>query len=85
MASANHFVADRVRELLAKCLDVDPEKVTPSARLVDDLRADSLDNIELCMDAEEEFDVQITDEEAENIVTVADAVALIECKLAEVA
>ena len=65
---------DRVREIIIEQLGVDPEKVTPEASFVDDLGADSLDTVELVMAFEEEFDLEIPDEEAEKITMVKDAV-----------
>jgi len=62
-------------------LDVEPEKVTPSASFVDDLGADSLDLVELIMRIEEELEIEIPDEDAEQIVTVDDAVKYIEAHL----
>jgi acyl carrier protein len=61
-------------------LNVDSEEVTPEASFVEDLRADSLDMVELSMAFEEEFQVDIPDEDAEKIKTVQDAVAYIEEK-----
>ncbi|MBR2338215.1 MAG: acyl carrier protein, partial [Clostridia bacterium] len=59
-------------------LDIDPETITPTSSLIDDLHADSLDIVELVMDMEQEFDVEIPDEEIEKMRTVADVVAYIE-------
>jgi acyl carrier protein len=61
-------------------LEVSDEEVTPEASFVDDLGADSLDTVELIMAFEEEFDLEIPDEDAEKIGTVADAVNYIEAK-----
>ena len=58
-------------------LDADPEKVTEKASFIDDLGADSLDNVELVMAFEEEFDIEIPDDAAEHIQTVGDAVKFI--------
>jgi acyl carrier protein len=71
-------VFERVQEVVANELGVDTEKVTPDAEFVDDLNADSLDLVELIMKLEEEFDITISDEEAEKIVKVSDAVDFIE-------
>jgi acyl carrier protein len=71
----------RVKEVVAKNLEVDLDKVTDSASFVDDLGADSLDQVELVMAFEEEFNVEIPDELAEKIITVADAVKHINEKL----
>lgn len=71
---------DRVKKVVVEQLDVNEEEVTPTAAFVDDLGADSLDVVELVMGLEEEFDVEIPDEDAEKITTVADAVSYIEEK-----
>ncbi len=67
-------VADRVKEIIVEQLGVSAEQVTDGASFVDDLRADSLDTVELVMALEEEFDLEIPDDEAEKIKTVGDAV-----------
>ena len=67
-------VADRVKEIIVEQLGVSPEQVIETASFVDDLRADSLDTVELVMALEEEFDLEIPDEEAEKIATVGDAI-----------
>ena len=64
----------RVREIIINELGVEPEKVTDDASFVDDLGADSLDTVELVMAFEEEFGLDIPDEEAERMRTVGDAV-----------
>ena len=71
---------DRVKKVVVEQLEVGEEEVTPSASFVDDLGADSLDQVELIMAFEEEFDLEIPDEEAEKITTVADAVNYIDEK-----
>ncbi|PXW92560.1 acyl carrier protein [Streptohalobacillus salinus] len=65
---------DRVKKIVVDRLDVEEDKVTMEASFKDDLEADSLDVVELVMELEDEFDMEIADEEAENIKTVADAV-----------
>lgn len=67
-------VFDRVKAIIVDRLDVDEEKVTLEASFKDDLEADSLDVVELVMELEDEFDMEIADEEAEKINTVGDAV-----------
>ena len=67
-------IEQRVRKVILESLDVKEEEVVPSASLVDDLRADSLDAVELVMALEEEFEIEIPDEEAEKIKTVQDAI-----------
>ena len=70
--------AAKVKEIIINELGVDPEKVTPEASFVDDLGADSLDSVELVMAFEEEFTIDIPDEDAEQMRTVGEAVAYIE-------
>jgi acyl carrier protein len=76
---ASHI--DRIQTLLVEELGVDRHQVLPTARLLDDLHADSLDRIELIMRCEEEFDIRIDDPEAEACCTVADIVALVDRKV----
>ena len=71
-------VADRVKSIIVEQLGVDAEEVTPTASFTDDLGADSLDIVELVMAFEEEFGLEIPDEEAEKIATVQDATDYIE-------
>ena len=63
-------IEDKVKKIIAEKLSVDMEEVIPEASFVDDLGADSLDLVELIMSMEEEFDVEISDEDAEKITTV---------------
>ena len=65
---------DRVKKVVVEQLDVNEDEVTPTASFVDDLGADSLDVVELVMGLEEEFDVEIPDEDAEKITTVQNAI-----------
>lgn len=67
-------IEDKVKEIIAKQLQVDISQVTSEASFVDDLGADSLDTVELVMAFEEEFDIEIPDEHAEKIRTVQDAI-----------
>jgi len=69
---------ERVKEIIVDQLDVDEADVTLEASFRDDLEADSLDVVELVMELEDEFDLEIADEEAENINTVGDVVNFIE-------
>lgn len=69
---------DKVKDIIVDRLGVDAEKVTPEASFKDDLGADSLDIAELVMELEDEFDMEIPDEDAEKINTVGDAVKYIE-------
>ena len=71
---------ERVKKVVVEQLEVSEDEVTPEASFVDDLGADSLDTVELIMAFEEEFDLEIPDEDAEKIATVADAVNYIESK-----
>ncbi|MGW8318870.1 MAG: acyl carrier protein [Candidatus Promineifilaceae bacterium] len=67
----------RVREIIVELLGVDEEQVVPDARFREDLEADSLDLVELIMAFEEEFEGEISDEEAQKITTVGEAVSYI--------
>jgi acyl carrier protein len=71
-------IYQKVVDIIVEELAVDPEEVTPNASFIDDLGADSLDVVELIMAFEEEFDIEIPDEDAESIQTVQDAVDYIE-------
>lgn len=76
-------VTDRVDAMIVEHLATDKAKVTPDASLIDDLLADSLDIIELAMMFEEEFHVQISDDEADSLHLVSDCHKMIEAKTAE--
>lgn len=71
---------DRVKKVIVEQLDVSEEEVQPTASFVEDLGADSLDVVELVMGLEEEFDIEIPDEDAEKIGRVQDAVKYIDEK-----
>jgi len=71
-------VSQRLKKILVDQLGVDESEVVPSASFVDDLNADSLDLVELIMSLEEEFKLQISDEDAEKITTVQEAEEYIE-------
>jgi acyl carrier protein len=75
-------VNDRVRAIIAEQLGVKLEEVTDAASFIEDLGADSLDTVELVMALEEEFGIEIPDEDAEKMVTVGDAIKYIEQKAA---
>ncbi len=75
-------VEDKIKSIIAEQLGVKVEEVTPQASFIDDLGADSLDTVELIMALEEEFNVEIPDEDAEKMTTVADAIRYIEAKAA---
>jgi acyl carrier protein len=73
-------VGEKVKDIIAKQLGVDADKVIPEASFVEDLGADSLDTVELVMAFEEAFNIEIPDEDAEKILKVQDAVTYIENK-----
>jgi acyl carrier protein len=70
-------VEEKVQKIVAEKLSVEPSEVLPEASFVDDLGADSLDLVELIMAMEEAFDIEISDEEAEKLQTVQDAIEYI--------
>lgn len=70
-------IEDKVKKIIAEKLDVDIGDVVPEASLIDDLGADSLAIVELIMTMEEEFDIEVPDEDAEKLATVKEAVAYI--------
>tara|TARA_B100001123_G_scaffold231243_1_gene259881 strand:+ start:155 stop:394 length:240 start_codon:yes stop_codon:yes gene_type:complete len=75
-------VSQKVKKMVAEHLGVEEAKVTEEANFIDDLGADSLDTVELVMAFEEEFGSEISDSEAEKILTVGDAIKFIESKAA---
>ncbi|MFN4032326.1 MAG: acyl carrier protein [Fimbriimonadales bacterium] len=77
----NPEIYERVQKVIVEQLGVDENAVTPEASFVDDFNADSLDLVELVMAFEQEFDVSISEEESEQVRTVADAVRLLTEKL----
>ena len=78
LGGLNGAVADKVKSIIVEQLGVDEEEVTPDASFVDDLGADSLDTVELVMAFEEEFGIEIPDEDAEKITRVKEAIDYIE-------
>lgn len=70
-------IKDQVKEIIVEQLGVDPEKLTDDAKFIEDLGADSLDTVELVMTFEEKFGVEVPDEDAEKLKSVADVVAYI--------
>jgi acyl carrier protein len=68
---------DRVKEIIVEQLGVEEDDVNPGAKFIEDLGADSLDTVELVMAFEEEFNLEIPDEDAEKIATVGDAISYI--------
>lgn len=73
---------EKVKSIIAEQLGVKAEEVTPEASFIDDLGADSLDTVELVMALEEEFNIEIPDEDAEKMTKVSDAIKYIEEKVA---
>jgi len=71
---------EKVTEIIIDKLDVDKSKVTLEAKFIDDLGADSLDTVELIMQFEEEFEIEIPDEDAEKILSVGQAITYIDSK-----
>ena len=76
-------IEEKVRDIIVEQLGVNPEQVVPSASFTNDLGADSLDTVELVMAFEDEFGVEVPDEEAEKLLTVSDVVKYIEDKSAQ--
>lgn len=73
----NRSIEEKVKEIICEQLGVDEDEVTPEAKFIEDLGADSLDTVELIMELEEEFGIEIPDEDAEKISTVGDAIQYI--------
>ena len=71
-------IADKVKDIIVQNLNVPEEQVTPEAKFIEDLGADSLDTVELVMAFEEEFDIEVPDEEAEKLVSVGAVITHIE-------
>ena len=76
--SEEKSIKDRVQAIVVEQLGVKPEQITPEAKFIEDLGADSLDTVELVMGLEEEFGNEIPDEEAEKLITVGDVISFIE-------
>lgn len=74
-------VAERVKSIIVSKLGVEETEITPEAHFMKDLNADSLDTVELIMEFEKEFNIEIADSDAEKIQTVGDAVTFMEAKL----
>jgi acyl carrier protein len=77
MSEKSMSVEDRVKSIIVEQLGVEADQVNPDARFTEDLGADSLDNVELIMAFEEDFDVEINEDEAEKIKKVSDAIEYI--------
>lgn len=74
-------VADKVKEIVSQQLDVDKGQVVETARFIDDLNADSLAIVELVLAFEEQFEIEVPDEDTDKIRTVGDAIAYIQTKV----
>ena len=74
---------EKFKEIIVDRLGVDPNEITPDASFIDDLGADSLDTVELVMAFEEEFDLEIPDEDAEKLTTVGTAMKYLSERLSE--
>lgn len=77
---AEKQIEEKVKDIIVEQLGVNPEQVTPEASFIEDLGADSLDTVELVMAFEEEFSVEVPDEEAEKLQKVGDVIKYIEEK-----
>ena len=77
----NMVSEERIKEIIVEQLGVDEDQITPDASFIDDLGADSLDTVELVMAFEEEFDIEIPDEDAEKIRTVKDVISYLNAHL----
>ncbi|MGA3162707.1 MAG: acyl carrier protein [Verrucomicrobiota bacterium] len=75
---ADKPIDQRVKDIIVEQLGVKPDQVTPEAKFIEDLGADSLDTVELIMALEEEFGIEVPDEQAEKLTTVGDVVKYIE-------
>jgi acyl carrier protein len=76
-------IQEKVKDIIVEQLGVNPEQVTPEAKFIEDLGADSLDTVELVMAFEEEFGIDVPDEEAEKLQSVADVIRYVEENSAE--
>ena len=76
--SEEKSIEDRVRDIIREHLSAKREQLTPEAKFIEDLGADSLDTVELVMALEEEFGIQVPDEEAEKLASVGDVIRFIE-------
>jgi acyl carrier protein len=75
---ADNTIEEKVKKIIVEQLTVNPDQVTPDAKFVEDLGADSLDNVELIMALEEEFGLEVPDDEAEKLQSVGDVIRYIE-------
>jgi len=76
--AAKHELVERVKQIISEQLGIDEADITPAASFADDLKADSLDQVELVMALEEVFELSISDEDAEKILKVQDAIDYVE-------
>ena len=81
--AASKSIEQRIKDIIVEQLGVNADQVTPEAKFIEDLGADSLDTVELVMAFEEEFSVEVPDEDAEKLQTVGDVVKYIEEKAAK--
>ncbi len=75
---SENSIEEKVRDIIVEQLGVNPEQVTPEAKFIEDLGADSLDTVELVMAFEEEFSIEVPDEEAEKLQSVGDVIRYVE-------
>ena len=80
---ADNDVETKIREAIVEKLGVEESKVTPQASFINDLGADSLDTVELIMELENKFNIQIPDEDQEKIQTVGDAIKYVKSKVSQ--
>ena len=80
---AGNDVETKIKEAIVEKLGVEESKVTPQASFINDLGADSLDTVELIMELENKFNIQIPDEDQEKIQTVGDAISYVKSKVAQ--
>ena len=78
---ADKSIEEKVKDIIVEQLGVNPEQVTPQASFIEDLGADSLDIVELVMEFEKEFNIDIPDEDAEKLRTVGDAIGYLNQKV----
>lgn len=75
---SENSIEEKVKDIIVEQLGVNPEQVNPEAKFIEDLGADSLDTVELVMAFEEEFSIEVPDEEAEKLQTVGDVIRYVE-------
>lgn len=75
---SENSIEEKVKDIIVEQLGVNPEQVTPEAKFIEDLGADSLDTVELVMAFEEEFSIEVPDEEAEKLQSVGDVIRYVE-------